>query len=112
MLERAPGRTEHLGIDIHAVEGTRMTAIADSTLRAGRPLLGANWGTVVVVEHRSIAGPFTVEYGHVTTGSRTGTLRAWQAGDLIRRGKIVGTVKSTGRDRTCTSVSPAAPGPT
>jgi murein DD-endopeptidase MepM/ murein hydrolase activator NlpD len=79
------GRRQHKGVDLAAPIGTPIRAAADGMV--GRADWFAGYGLYVAIEH---GGEIETRYGHM---SRLNVA----AGQLVRKGDIIGYVGSTGR---------------
>lgn len=91
----------HLGIDLHAVEGDTVRAIYDGTVinYEGAPGYGE---LVVVIEHEyqepwkktSLPVRFLSIYGHLRAQAirDSSQFLAWKKGDRVRRGDVIGFV--------------------
>lgn len=75
----------HLGVDVAAPEGTLIHAAAD--------------GIVTIADDYHLEGGFTlIDHGHgVSTCYLHQSARMVQAGDVVRRGDIIGQIGKTGR---------------
>jgi murein DD-endopeptidase MepM/ murein hydrolase activator NlpD len=79
------GETFHDGIDIAAAEGAPIRSVARGEVLYSDRLRG--YGNLVIVRH---SGGFASVYAH----NRRNLVRA---GELVRRGQVIGEVGSTGR---------------
>jgi hypothetical protein len=79
------GRRQHKGVDLAAPAGTPIRAAADGIV--SRADWYSSYGLYVSVEH---GGNFETRYGHM---SRLNVA----AGQMIRKGDVIGYVGSTGR---------------
>jgi murein DD-endopeptidase MepM/ murein hydrolase activator NlpD len=79
------GRRQHNGVDLAAPTGTPVYATADG--RIGRAELFSSYGNYVQIEH---GGQLQTRYAHLSSYTV-------QAGQMVRRGDLIGYVGSTGR---------------
>ena len=91
------GRAQHLGIDLAAPASSPVYSIADGMITNAGALWGASSYGVVLAQHSATNGNrFVAAYGHLTIGKNPRTKAPWVAGDMIKRGEVIGKVKTSG----------------
>jgi murein DD-endopeptidase MepM/ murein hydrolase activator NlpD len=79
------GRRQHNGVDLAAPRGTPVYATADG--RVGMAQWYSSYGNYVQIEH---GAQLQTRYGHLSSYTVS-------AGDMVRKGDLIGYVGSTGR---------------
>ena len=78
-------RRQHNGVDLAAAHGTPVYATADG--RIGRAQWFGSYGNYVQIEH---GGELQTRYAHLSSYTV-------EAGEMVRKGDLIGYIGSTGR---------------
>lgn len=87
----SPSRSEHVGLDLRAPDGTDIHATADGRVTAAGTQWGASWRNVMLITHRDESNrSWTAAYGHLRLAKNPRTGKIWAKDDVVVAGDQIG----------------------